>query len=97
MNERPIYHLDLFSGIGGFALAAQWCGIQTIAFVEKDEAASRILAHHFPGIRNLKDVTKLCLRCYDCEQYESDDSGEIVWCHRCEAEFGDCECIGTDA
>ena len=24
MNERPLYHLDLFSGIAGFALAAQW-------------------------------------------------------------------------
>ena len=25
-------HLDLFSGIGGFALAAKWAGINTVAF-----------------------------------------------------------------
>jgi len=25
-------HLDLFSGIGGFALAARWAGINTVAY-----------------------------------------------------------------
>jgi hypothetical protein len=28
------YNLDLFSGIGGFALAARWAGFRTIGFCE---------------------------------------------------------------
>jgi site-specific DNA-cytosine methylase len=27
-------HIDLFSGIGGFALAARWAGLNTVQFVE---------------------------------------------------------------
>jgi len=30
-------HVDLFSGIGGFALAAKWNGIETVQFVEIDK------------------------------------------------------------
>lgn len=38
-------HLDLFSGIGGFALAAQWVGgICTSQFVEIDPFCQRLLA-----------------------------------------------------
>jgi len=88
-------HLDLFSGIGGFSIAAEWAGFKTIAFCETDKAASRVLAHHWPEIPNLKDVNKLCLRCYDCET--NPDDTEFVWCNRCNADFGDCECIGSDA
>lgn len=29
-------HVDVFSGIGGFAMAARACGIETACFVEKD-------------------------------------------------------------
>jgi DNA (cytosine-5)-methyltransferase 1 len=32
-------HVDLFSGIGGFALAARWAGVETIAFAEIDSYA----------------------------------------------------------
>lgn len=49
--------LDLFSGIGGFALAAhQIDGLETVAFAEKDQAASLVLARHFPDIINLGEV-----------------------------------------
>lgn len=51
-------HLDLFSGIGGFALAARWAGFQTIAFSEVDKYAVRVLNKNFPGVPNLGDVTK---------------------------------------
>ena len=37
-------HLDLFSGIGGFALAARWAGIETVAFCEIEEFPRKVLA-----------------------------------------------------
>ena len=49
-------HLDLFSGIGGFALACRWAGIETIGFAEIDDYASRVLAKNFPGVPNYGDV-----------------------------------------
>lgn len=50
-------HLDLFSGIGGFALAAKWVGgIETIAFSEIDPFCCKVLEKNFPGIKNYGDV-----------------------------------------
>lgn len=86
--------LDLFSGIGGFALATAWAGGRTMAFAEIAEYPSRVLAARFPEIPNLGDVTKLCRRAYDCETDPNDD--EFCWCPRCDSEFGCCACIGTD-
>lgn len=40
-------HIDLFSGIGGFALAARWAGFQTVAFVEIDEYCQRVIKKNF--------------------------------------------------
>lgn len=89
--------LDLFSGIGGFALATEWAGGSTIGFSEVAEYQSKILKARFPGVPNLGDVTKICRRIYDCEIRESEyGEDESVWCPRCEAEFGECECIGSD-
>jgi len=85
---------DLFSGIGGFALATEWAGGRTMAFAEVAAYPSKVLAACWPEIPNLKDVTKICRRIYDCEPCPDDD--ELVWCLRCQAEFGECECIGTD-
>ena len=45
-------HLDLFSGIGGFALAARWTGWKTIGFAETDQYASRVLRKHWPEVPN---------------------------------------------
>ena len=40
-------HLDLFSGIGGFALAARWAGFETIQFVENEPFCQKVLAKNF--------------------------------------------------
>ena len=40
-------HLDLFSGIGGFALAAQWAGFRTVGFCEREPYAQQVLAERF--------------------------------------------------
>lgn len=52
-----IKHLDLFSGIGGFALAARMVGgIDTRQFVEIDPYCQRVLAKNFPGVPTHGDI-----------------------------------------
>jgi DNA (cytosine-5)-methyltransferase 1 len=46
VDEQPT-HLDLFSGIGGFALAARWAGFRTIGFCEIDKYCQKVLAKNF--------------------------------------------------
>jgi DNA (cytosine-5)-methyltransferase 1 len=55
-------HLDLFSGIGGFALACQWAGIETIGFVEIDKYSQKVLRKHWPNVpivEDIRDVKKI--------------------------------------
>ena len=52
-------HLDLFSGIGGFALAAGWAGFNTIGFCEVEDYPRRILSKRFPGVRLHGDIREL--------------------------------------
>ena len=55
-------HLDLFSGIGGFSLACQWAGIETIGFVEIDKYCQKVLRKHFPNVpivEDIRDVEKI--------------------------------------
>lgn len=51
-------HLDLFSGIGGFALAAKWAEIETIQFVEIDKFCQKVLRKNFPDIPIFSDIKK---------------------------------------
>ena len=58
--QRLVRHLDLFSGIGGFALAAQMIGgIKTIGFCEIDPWARQVLAKNFPNVPIHDDVKTL--------------------------------------
>ncbi|KKL45276.1 hypothetical protein LCGC14_2357280, partial [marine sediment metagenome] len=50
---------DLFSGIGGFALAAQAVGWQTIGFCEIDPYCQRVLRRHWPDVPIYDDVRTL--------------------------------------
>ena len=54
-DNRPT-HLDLFSGIGGFALAAEWAGFRTVAFVERNEDLHATLATEFPEASIYSDI-----------------------------------------
>ena len=49
-------HGSLFSGIGGFDLAAHWMGWENVFNVEKDPFCRKVLAHHFPNSKSFKDV-----------------------------------------
>lgn len=44
-------HLDLFSGIGGFALAARWVGWETIGFCETDNFCRDVIEKNFGSVR----------------------------------------------
>jgi DNA (cytosine-5)-methyltransferase 1 len=49
-------HLDLFSGIGGFTLACDWVGIETVGFVEIDKFCQKVLQKHWPNIPIADDI-----------------------------------------
>ena len=58
-------HLDLFSGIGGFALAARNVGWDTVAFCEIEDYPRKVLAKHWPDVpiyKDVRDVTAKRLR-----------------------------------
>jgi site-specific DNA-cytosine methylase len=56
MNERSeLTHLDLFSGIGGFSLAAGWAGFRTVGFVEIDPFCREVLASRFGAVADSGD------------------------------------------
>lgn len=61
MNET-LTHLDLYSGIGGFALALADAGrrtdrnVHTIAFCEQDEFCQQVLKKHWPDVPIFDDV-----------------------------------------
>jgi len=49
-------HGSLFSGIGGFDLAARWMGWENAFHVERDPFCRKVLAHHFPESQSFDDV-----------------------------------------
>ena len=63
MNENT--HLDLFSGIGGFSLAAQWAGFKTVVFCERDKFCQKILRKHWPDVPIIEDIFK-----FDGKQFQ---------------------------
>lgn len=50
---------SLFSGIGGFELAAQMYGIEPVWASEIEEAPIRITKRHFPNMKHIGDITKI--------------------------------------
>ena len=58
MNEKPT-HLDLFSGIGGFALAAGWAGFETVGFCDNEPYAQAVLKKHWPNVPIHGDIKSL--------------------------------------
>jgi len=49
-------HGDLFAGIGGFTLAAEWCGLETKWAIEIDPYCQRVYRKHFPDVEVYGDV-----------------------------------------
>jgi len=54
--------LDLFSGIGGFALAAQWVwddNLEIVSFCEIDPFCQKVLKKHWPDVPCREDIRRL--------------------------------------
>ena len=57
-------HIDLFSGLGLFALAWKWCGGTTKQFVEIDPFCRKILNKNFPGVPIHDDIKTFTIDTY---------------------------------
>jgi hypothetical protein len=87
--------LVLFNGMGdGISSRLSKLGaFEAVGFCEENDFGRRLLHKRWPDAKIYKDLSKLARRCYDCEP-EDEDGG--VFCPRCEEDFADCACIGTD-
>ena len=59
---KKIHHLDLFSGIGGFALGLQMADkdfYQTISFCEINAYCAEVLEKNFSGTPICRDIREL--------------------------------------
>jgi DNA-cytosine methyltransferase len=54
-----IRHLDLFSGMGGFALAVMMLGHETIGFCDNDKASQELVGLRWPGVPLHDDIRTL--------------------------------------
>ena len=86
-----INHLDLCSGIGGFALGFKWANLsKPIAFCDFDIPCQKVLAKNFPNVpifndvkdEDLKWVTEkihyYLLRLLEEADYEIEEEVELV-------------------
>lgn len=53
-----LVHASLFSGIGGFDLAAEWMGWDNLFHCEWNPFGQRVLKHHFPNSISYNDITE---------------------------------------
>lgn len=51
-------HGSLFSGIGGFDLAAEWMGWENVFHCEWNPFGQKILKHYWPNAKSYGDITK---------------------------------------
>lgn len=56
MNELRFTHASLFSGIGGFDLAAEWVGMTNVFSCEFDPFCQQVLKYHFPHATQYADI-----------------------------------------
>ena len=57
-------HGSLFSGIGGFDLAAEWAGFTNLFNCEWEEFPRKVLKHHFPNAEQFGDIKEFNATAY---------------------------------
>jgi DNA (cytosine-5)-methyltransferase 1 len=96
-----IKHVDLFSGIGGFKIAAEqvWgSDLETLCFCEINPFCQNVLKQNWPNVPIIDNVKTLCRRIFhNLDDLQADYDPDFVECaiHRGE-DYGECSCIGTD-
>jgi DNA (cytosine-5)-methyltransferase 1 len=58
MSRKNFTHGSLFSGIGGFDLAAEWMGWENIFHCEWNAFGQKVLKHYWPNAISYEDITK---------------------------------------
>ena len=49
-------HISLFSGVGGFDLAAEWMGWKNIASCEINDFGNKVLEYYWPEAYHHRDI-----------------------------------------
>lgn len=57
-HPKPFRHISLFSGMGGFDVAADWMGWENVAHCEWNPFGQRILKYYWPNAHSYSDITK---------------------------------------
>ena len=57
-RKEKMKHSSLFSGIGGFDLAAEWMGWENIFHCEWNSFGQKVLKHYWPKAISYNDITK---------------------------------------
>jgi len=73
-----INHLDMCSGIGGWAIAFRELGINTVAFCEIDKYPRQVLQKNFPGVPIFNDLKELTYE--DIKERTGVDGIDILTC-----------------
>jgi DNA (cytosine-5)-methyltransferase 1 len=68
-----VKHLDLFSGIGGFALGLQKVGFETVAFCDIEKYCQHLLKQKWNGIKIYSDVREITKEKFKADGIESPD------------------------
>lgn len=56
LKAPSMKHASLFTGIGGFDLAAKWMGWENVFQVELDMFCHKVLQYHFPDAKRYTDI-----------------------------------------
>ena len=54
--QNKVTHGSLFSGIGGFDLAAEWMGWENVFHCEKNPFGRQVLNHYWPNSISYNDI-----------------------------------------
>jgi DNA (cytosine-5)-methyltransferase 1 len=66
-----VKHLDLFSGIGGFALGLQKVGFKTVAFCDIEKYCQHLLKQKWNGVKIYSDVREITKEKFKADGIES--------------------------